>query len=668
MENWRQNSTTVARLRVGGNEPDPLATRLRFERLFGAANFHPAGLPPSAIVCVKKLSAPAPEKRRFGFDDWQPSLDWQSGVRSEIEKLFRRAFRPSRETVPAQAESVVFADDSELLAALASDWCEGILAQRWWWQSLFPNLRQAQTVARIWMEAAEFAPGALQLLSQQGKAFQFAVKLQPLEANDLLRRMIRVFGLNELQKAVFEPLNEKEELAFMPPPRNFVKKRKLSFDAGFSGSFQKSSPWFESVTQMRHADLDFECQCLLVIGLLLARAPRVARSAEFTRQVQLFRAEFEISLKFSAQNIDKILEKTERHDAVEQQKIISSASPAAETEKPPNPLESKKSEQKSSAKTSTLIKKDSLKFTVESVESPGSTETLKAENRLTKKVEKKIESARIEKKSKSSRIKPNEFSASFDEVIEEPETAIELSVETEFGGIFYLLNLGLYLNLYRDFSEFPAPAEIDLNIWDFVALLGLEFLGEKIKNDAVWKFLERLSERETEAEPGEGFNPPGEWRVPPEWLETFQTNQKWLWTIAGKRLVIRHPDKFSVVDAPLAADFQSQLAKELKIYQKGISDIVENDAEGFPQNLPKIWLKNLAEYARKRLAQALDLPTPEQINEILFERKAKVSVTATQLDITFSLAELPFEVRLSGLDRNPGWIPAAGKYVKFHFV
>ncbi len=650
MENWRQNSTTVSRLRVGGNEIDPLASRLRFERLFGAANFHPAGLPPSAIVCVKKLSAPAPEKRRFGFDDWQLSLDWQSGVRNEIEKLFRRAFRPSRETVPAQAESVVFADDSELLASLASDWCEGLLAQRWWWQSLFPGLRQAQTVARIWIEAAEFAPNALKLLAKQGKAVKFAVKLQPLEANDLLRQMIRVFGLNDLQKALFEPLSEKEEFTF-EPLQNFIKKRDR----------------FNAVTETRHAALDFERQCLLGIGLLLARAPRVARSAEFARQTRLFRAKFEFSRKIAAQSIDKILGKAQQYDAIEQQKIISSASPSAKTKTSPNPPVSKKTEQKSSAKSSFVIKKDSLKFTVESIESSDSAETLKAENRLTEKAEKKLEAAEIEKKSKTSRIKQNEFFKSFDEIIEEPETAIELSVETEFGGIFYLLNLGLYLNLYRDFSEFPAR-EIDLNIWDFVALLGLEFLGEKIKNDAVWKLLERLSGRETEAELGEGFNPPDEWRMPPEWLETFQTNQKWLWTISGKRLVIRHPEKFSVVNAPLAADFQSQLAEELKIYQKGISDIVENDAEDFSQSLSKSWLKNLAEYARKRLAKALNLPAPEQINEILFERKAKISVTATHLDITFSLADLPFEVRLSGLDRNPGWIPAAGKYVKFHFV
>jgi hypothetical protein len=76
----------------------------------------------------------------------------------------------------------------------------------------------------------------------------------------------------------------------------------------------------------------------------------------------------------------------------------------------------------------------------------------------------------------------------------------------------------------------------------------------------------------------------------------------------------------------------------------------------------------LTEYARKRLLQALILQTPEQINGILFERRAKITVTATHFDVTFSLADLPIKVRLSGLDRNPGWIPAAGKFVSFHFI
>jgi hypothetical protein len=44
-----------------------------------------------------------------------------------------------------------------------------------------------------------------------------------------------------------------------------------------------------------------------------------------------------------------------------------------------------------------------------------------------------------------------------------------------------------------------------------------------------------------------------------------------------------------------------------------------------------------------------------------------VHVTATHVDVMLSLADLPIAIRFAGLDRNPGWIPAAGRYLAFHF-
>ncbi|MDQ3180999.1 MAG: hypothetical protein M3Q33_10815, partial [Acidobacteriota bacterium] len=324
--------------------------------------------------------------------------------------------------------------------------------------------------------------------------------------------------------------------------------------------------------------------------------------------------------------------------------------------------------------------KDEPIFAEESKKTPYSEKGLKSEIPSAKKVERTSENIVFEDsqsendfeleetKNKTESFKTEKQAVSkntFQEIIEETETEFEFIVETNFGGVFYLLNLGLYLSLYRDFTE-SLETEIDLNIWDFVALLGLEFSGEKIKNDSVWKLLERLSGRENGDELAQGFNAPDEWRIPPKWLETFPANQKWLLIKTGKRLIIRHPDKFSIVDIQRAKDFQSQLETELKVYQKNISELVESDAKDL---LPSAnWLKNLTEYIQRRLLQALNLKTREEISPILFERKAKVTVTATHLDITFSLADLPIEVRLSGLDRNPAWIPAAGKFVNFHFV
>jgi hypothetical protein len=42
-------------------------------------------------------------------------------------------------------------------------------------------------------------------------------------------------------------------------------------------------------------------------------------------------------------------------------------------------------------------------------------------------------------------------------------------------------------------------------------------------------------------------------------------------------------------------------------------------------------------------------------------------VTPTRVDVLMKLNELPIAIRLAGLDRDPGWVPAAGRFVAFRF-
>jgi hypothetical protein len=688
MDVWRQKTAVVSKLRVKGKRLDAVSTRLRFESLFGADNFLPEGLPPKAIVCIRNLRDPSPRTLRLNRPDLGRSDAWRKSVAREIEKLYGRAFRPIRETVPAQAESVVFTDNSEMLACLASDWCNELLIENWWWRSLFPNLYTAQTVARIWLETAEFAPSALQILARQGKAVKFVTKLQPTEISSLLQQIIAVFGLDGLQKTFSESFDEREALAATATKKPSEKKNFPTEDFFFVPP-KSPAPWSEFVPETRHLPLDFERQSLLGIGLLLARAPRLARSSEFARQVKIFRAEFEISQKETARGKNKILKKTEKRQNRIVSSLLSQEKPKLPTVLTESELETKKSPAKKASKIF-ADSPDAVEKSVESFDSSGNLESeivfpIEKSKKKSKKIvfedfasEKKNEGREGEKETKSyqpekrlifPKTEAENIGEAEIEFVEEAETGVEFIVQTRFGGVFYLLNLGLYLNLYRDFTESEA-AEIDLNIWDFVALLAFEFLGKEIKNDAVWKLLETLAGRENEAELGNGFAAPDEWRIPPEWLKTFQTGEKWLWTRAGKRLVVRHPAGFSILNVPLSDNAKAQLENELKIYDKDFSAVERRNLKDFPVKISRSadWLKNLTEYVRQRLLQALSVQTQKEINEILFARRADVAVTATHLDITFSLADLPFEVRLSGLDRNPSWIPAVGKFVNFHFI
>src|SRR4051794_23909221 len=107
MDLSRQKKSLVAKLRVRGEALDTVATRLNFERLFDAGDFLPGGLPPDAIVCIKKIDDPQPRTLRLNHGALRFSENWRQAVSKTVENLYRRAFRPVRDTVPAAAESVV---------------------------------------------------------------------------------------------------------------------------------------------------------------------------------------------------------------------------------------------------------------------------------------------------------------------------------------------------------------------------------------------------------------------------------------------------------------------------------------------------------------------------------------------------------------------------------
>jgi hypothetical protein len=278
-----------------------------------------------------------------------------------------------------------------------------------------------------------------------------------------------------------------------------------------------------------------------------------------------------------------------------------------------------------------------------------------------------------------------------------PEPMLEAEIETRLGGIFYLINLGLFLNLYGDFTT-PAQPGSDLPIWDFIALVGKHLGGGKVEApgsagvppaydvvmavnerqarrqrsqaDPVWSLLARLSGRNEDDPPGEEFSAPESWRLPTEWLASFEEEGIWRWERVDDRLRVWHPEGFLVVDVPAEAEPEEQLARETREHRGvgGFQFCSESLLAG-AHSFSKLerWLEWLMPYIRARLARALGVSEADGAWRVLLEHKARVVATATHLDVFFSLEKHPIEIRLAGLDRDAGWVPAAGRYVTFHF-
>jgi hypothetical protein len=81
-------------------------------------------------------------------------------------------------------------------------------------------------------------------------------------------------------------------------------------------------------------------------------------------------------------------------------------------------------------------------------------------------------------------------------------------------------------------------------------------------------------------------------------------------------------------------------------------------------DLPLVERDRLLARVRARLTDLLDVEDP---GVFLVERRGRITRSPGHLDVSFSLERHPIEIRLARLDRNPGWIPAAGVHVGFHF-
>jgi hypothetical protein len=172
------------------------------------------------------------------------------------------------------------------------------------------------------------------------------------------------------------------------------------------------------------------------------------------------------------------------------------------------------------------------------------------------------------------------------------EAAVE-RITTEYGGVFYLVNVALDLALYGDFTT-PAQPGLALPIWDFLTLIGERMAGPTLAEDPLGALLARLSRRAENEPAGKWFEPPG------------------------------------------------------------------------GQSLSE-WIERTFEQVQARLVVALGIADSEALYPLVLEHRADIEATATRIDVRFSLSAHPIELRIAGLDRDPGWVPSGGRSIAFHY-
>jgi hypothetical protein len=242
----------------------------------------------------------------------------------------------------------------------------------------------------------------------------------------------------------------------------------------------------------------------------------------------------------------------------------------------------------------------------------------------------------------------------------------DVAIDTGLGGLFYLLNVGLGLGLYGDFTA-PNEPGIGLDIWDLVTLIGTELLGPPLPPDPVWDLLAALTGRHPWDPPGRRFAPSASWRTRAEWMTPLATAGTWTWSAQGGRLRLAHPSGAPALDVPRTVEpGEVQLGRECATWGLGPHDLTRGTLPRLDGPVLRRWVVNLSNYVRARVAVALGVAAADAV-DLLLRQRARVSVTAIHVDVAFSLQDHPLEIRLAGLDRDPGWIPAAGRIVAFSY-
>jgi hypothetical protein len=214
-------------------------------------------------------------------------------------------------------------------------------------------------------------------------------------------------------------------------------------------------------------------------------------------------------------------------------------------------------------------------------------------------------------------------------------------VATRLGGLFFLANAALALELYGDFTM-PLRPGIALPFWDLLTELGRRLTGSTA-DDPIWDLFAGLSGPPAEPSDDEAFGPRA-WHVPPAWMVAFPETVVHGWRLEPHHLALEHPGGFAVAEVP----------------RPGAPHVSASTRASR-------WLDHLARYVRARLGRALGLASDGELAPFL-ARPATVATSDTHVDVTFSLEHHPLEIRVAGLDRDPGWIPAAGRSLRFHFT
>lgn len=203
-------------------------------------------------------------------------------------------------------------------------------------------------------------------------------------------------------------------------------------------------------------------------------------------------------------------------------------------------------------------------------------------------------------------------------------------MQTAHGGVFFLINVALAWELYGDFTR-PRHALLSVSPWQFLHAAAFALLGRPFATDPLAGWLRAQAP----------FSRPRPAAA-----------------LAGSPLSLLPDAEANRLQAATADTCADATAR----FPHRIRHTTTAPRSTGPDDELRTWWPLL----RQRLSLALNLPEPEAIATCL-NLPARVERRGERVDVSLSLHLLPLSIRLAGLDRDPGWLPASGCDIRFHF-
>lgn len=670
----------IDRLRIiNGRQKDAPALRLGIRQKLETQSWHPEGMPPSAILIVKKFRDPLPGSLLQGR--FKAPTVWSKATQKSLSAYYHEAVNPSQGVDARQANAVFFNDEAEMIACFLRDLARGRVDTFWWWKALSRQFAgegggESAKVLRVHIDKV---PSIMHLLKDWGAIKDVLILVPEFEAKQLVQDLATTFHVPALlQASVQQPTEDSSKEGLNLEVKQYAVLNELTAIATrhslhieqlkllglacslhripsrvCTGRFQSAwTAWVGHVV-MRRARPDTQ-RSKRHIAVQSQQPPTWRDAVELQGAINLSTESFP-----SHQGLEVTAEVNRKQLSAsnEGQKASSPASPAPLSEKENAGREettrlntrNKNERQQHTRRMQLNAGAPELRVTQpEPVElhhhapdfpeasgvnsgaeiSSPSMRVRQSENTPSEN-QPSIRSAPF---SRESSMSPTETQRSLQHMLDQHKAwelhfgrpqplPFEQGVHTELGGILYLINVMQALNVPACFEE-DWQLESEIGPWGVLELLARGLLGAGIRtynDDAIWSALVSLDNRPPGQLPGEAYSCDAPFKTPPTWGAKHHPPQK--------------------MSKYLVEELNPDLAR---------------------------WLAGVLPFIARRIREALDLSRASMLKSFLM-LPSTLYLTSSHVDLVIPINWTSILVRLAGLDQNPGWLPMYGRVVLFHF-